>query len=107
LMRTCDSTGCDKGEVTRKKVRTADEIRAISNRINRIEGQVRGIGNMIKENRYCDDVLTQIAAAKESLAGLGRIILEEHLRTCVAERLSDGDYSVIDELVSTLERYRG
>jgi len=106
-MQTCDGTGCSRSSPVREKVRSADEIRAISNRVNRIEGQVRGIGNMIKENRYCDDVLTQIAAARESLAGLGRIILEQHLRTCVAERLSEGDLSVVDELVSTLERYRG
>lgn len=104
-------TGCAKGTCPscmkeRHKYRPEEETRAITNRINRIEGQVRGIGNMIIESRYCDDVLTQIAAVRESLAGLGKLILEEHLRTCVVERLAQGDEDVVDELVSTVERFR-
>ena len=86
------------------KHRTEDEVRALQNRISRIEGQVRGIRGMIDNDAYCTDVLTQISATTAALNALSREILEVHLRTCVADRLRSGDDGVIDELVDTLRK---
>lgn len=105
-MKGCGMGECSACEISKKKVRTESERKTIINRINRIEGQIRGIRSMISEDRYCDDVLTQISAARESLSSLGRKILEEHLRTCIADRLAQGDVTAVDELVSTIERYK-
>ena len=71
-------------------------------RLNRIEGQIRGIKGLIERDTYCDDVLNQIAAAQSALNGVGKLLLAEHLKSCVVERIQDGDLDVIDELFKTM-----
>jgi DNA-binding FrmR family transcriptional regulator len=73
-------------------------------RLNRIEGQIRGIKGMIEKDTYCDDVLNQIAATQAALNGVSRLLLEGHMRSCVAERIGAGDREVIDELLVTLQK---
>ncbi|NLP51497.1 metal-sensing transcriptional repressor [Bacillus sp. RO1] len=73
-------------------------------RLNRIEGQVRGVKRLIEEDTYCDDVLTQISAVQSALNGLGKMLLEEHMKSCIVERIQDGDTEVIDELLVTVKR---
>jgi DNA-binding FrmR family transcriptional regulator len=73
-------------------------------RLNRIEGQVRGIKKMIESDTYCDDVLNQIAAVQSALNSVGKILLEGHMRTCVVERLQEGDLDVINELMTTVKK---
>jgi CsoR family transcriptional regulator, copper-sensing transcriptional repressor len=73
-------------------------------RLNRIEGQIRGVKKMIDNDTYCDDVLNQIAAIQSALNSVGRILLEGHLRSCVVERLQEGEMEVIDELLVTMNK---
>jgi DNA-binding FrmR family transcriptional regulator len=73
-------------------------------RLNRIEGQIRGIKGMIEKDTYCDDVLNQIAATQAALNGVSKLLLEGHMRSCVVERINEGDHDVIDELLVTLQK---
>ena len=71
-------------------------------RLNRIEGQVRGIKGMVERKVYCDDVLNQISSAQSALNGVAKLLLEKHMKSCVAERLRSGDEEVVDEVVRTI-----
>ncbi len=82
--------------------RTDEEKKKLSNRCNRIEGQIRGIKGMIEKDIYCDDILHQIAAAQSALNSLSRIILEQHMNSCLVDRIKEGDNTVIDELLVTI-----
>jgi DNA-binding FrmR family transcriptional regulator len=73
-------------------------------RLNRIEGQIRGVKGMIEKDTYCDDVLNQIAAIQSALNSVGRLLLEGHLRSCVVERIQAGEHEVIDELLVTVNK---
>jgi CsoR family transcriptional regulator, copper-sensing transcriptional repressor len=73
-------------------------------RLNRIEGQIRGIKGMIEKDAYCDDILNQIAAIQSALNGVGKLLLEGHMKSCVAERIQEGDFEVIDELLKTMNK---
>ena len=79
-------------------------IRELSNRLNRIEGQIRGIKKMIVEGVYCDDVLNQIASAQSALNGVARLLLEKHMKSCIKGQLQAGDDQVIDEITQTVFR---
>lgn len=76
----------------------------LTTRLNRIEGQVKGIKSMINRGIYCDDVLTQISAVQSALSSVAKILLASHMRTCVLQKLKDGDEDVIDELIKTVGR---
>lgn len=73
-------------------------------RLNRIEGQIRGVKGLIEKDTYCDDVLNQIASIQAALNGVSRLILEGHMRSCVVERIQEGDHEVIDELLTTMNK---
>ncbi|WP_132946518.1 metal-sensitive transcriptional regulator [Tumebacillus sp. BK434] len=73
-------------------------------RLNRIEGQIRGVKGLIEKDAYCDDVLNQIAACQSALNSVGKLLLEGHMRSCVVERLQEGDHEVIDELLVTITK---
>jgi CsoR family transcriptional regulator, copper-sensing transcriptional repressor len=73
-------------------------------RLNRVEGQIRGIKGLIERDTYCDDVITQIAATNAALNSVAKILLEGHLKSCVVERIQSGDDEVIDELLTTIQR---
>lgn len=76
----------------------------LTTRLNRIEGQIRGIKGMIDRDVYCDDVITQISATQSALNSVAKILLEGHLKGCVVDRLSEGDDEVLDELVVTIQK---
>jgi len=79
---------------------------ALGKRVNRIEGQVRGIGKMIAENRYCIDVLTQVSAVQAALDALALQMLEHHLHGCVAHAVKSGDGdAAIDEALSVIRKF--
>lgn len=86
------------------KHRVDKEYRALVNRLNRIEGQVRGIKGMLENEAYCTDILIQISAVQAALNAFNRELLSNHIHTCVAENIRSGDDSVIDELVATLKK---
>ena len=73
-------------------------------RLNRIEGQIRGVKGMIEKDTYCDDVLNQIAAIQSALNGVGRLLLENHMKSCVIERIEQGEPEVIDEVLVTIKK---
>lgn len=73
-------------------------------RLNRIEGQIRGVKGMIEKDTYCDDVLNQIAAIQSALNGVGKLLLEGHMKSCVVERIQAGESEVIDELLITVHK---
>jgi len=73
-------------------------------RLNRVEGQIRGIKGMIEKDVYCDDVITQLAATQSALNSVAKILLEGHLKGCVVERLGEGDEAVLDELLVTIQK---
>lgn len=76
----------------------------LTTRLNRIEGQIRGIKGMIDRDVYCDDVITQISATQSAINSVAKILLEGHLKGCVVDRLSEGDHEVLDELVVTIQK---
>ncbi len=73
-------------------------------RLNRVEGQIRGIKGMIEKDTYCDDVITQLAAAQSALNSVGKLLLEGHMKNCVAERIQAGDLEVLDEVLVTIQK---
>ena len=85
--------------------RTDKEKKIITNRINRIEGQLRGIKKMIEEDAYCNDVLIQLSAIENSVKSLSNHILENHLYNCVTKDLEDGNLEIIDELISLFKKF--
>ena len=90
-------------ECCKKKERASEEKHALINRLNRIEGQIRGIKNMIENDAYCPDVLIQVSAASSALGAFNRELLAEHIRTCVASGIEKGDKADVDELLDTLK----
>ena len=88
----------------KRKHRGEQEYRALINRLNRIEGQVRGIKSMLENDAYCTDILIQVSAVSAALNAFNKELLSCHLHTCVAENIRNGDDSVIDELVVTLQK---
>ena len=89
----------------RKKVRSDEEKKLLINRLNRIEGQIRGLRAMVEKDAYCPDILTQASAASAALGGFARALLLEHIRTCVAEDVRNGSDETLDELLETLQKW--
>ena len=88
----------------RKKERTPEEYTKLIHRLNRIEGQIRGIRGMVENNAYCPDILMQSAAVTAAMNAFNKELLASHIRTCVAQDIRDGKDEVIDELVGTLQQ---
>ena len=86
------------------KVRTEQEYKDLITRLNRIEGQIRGIRSMVEKSAYCPDILNQAAAANAALNAFCRELLNQHIRTCVARDLREGREETVDELVATLQK---
>ena len=86
------------------KVRTEQEYKDLITRLNRIEGQIRGIRGMVERSAYCTDILTQVSAANAALNSFTKVLLANHIKTCVAQDIRDGKDETIDELVSTLQK---
>ena len=96
--RTC--TACKH----KTKERSEKERRNMLNRLNRIEGQVRGIKRMVENDVYCPDILIQVSAVNSALNSFSKVLLGNHIRTCVADDIRNGQEETIDELVVTLQK---
>ena len=94
------STGCG----CRHKQRTEEEYKHLITRLNRIEGQIRGIRGMVEKDVYCADILVQVAAANSALNAFSRELLSQHVRTCVADDLRAGSDEKLDELLKLLPK---
>ncbi len=88
----------------RKKERTPEEYKKLIHRLNRIEGQIRGIRRMVEDGAYCPDILVQSAAVNAAVNAFNKELLASHIRTCVANDIREGNDDVIDELVATLQK---
>lgn len=88
----------------RTKERSETEIKQLLNRLNRIEGQVRGVKGMVERDAYCPDIVVQVSAITAALNAFNRELLSTHIRTCVAEGVRGGDDEKLDELVALLQK---
>ena len=88
----------------RHKERSPEEYKALMNRLNRIEGQIRGIKGMVENGAYCPDILVQSAAVNAAVNAFNKELLASHIRSCVVNDIRDGKDEVIDELVCTLQK---
>ena len=96
----CDKVCSD----CKRKVRPESEMRDMVNRLNRIEGQVRGIRGMVEKSAYCVDILTQVSAVQAALNAFSKALLSEHIKTCVVDDIRAGRDEVVDELLATLQK---
>lgn len=86
------------------KERSEEEYKKLINRLNRIEGQIRGIKKMVENDAYCTDILIQVSAVNSALNAFNKELLANHIKTCVAEDIRNGKDDIIDELVITLQK---
>lgn len=100
----CENCGNCCSQNDRFTERAEDEKKEINRRLNIIEGQVRGIKQMIADDRYCDDVLVQVAAVQNALKSLGNYILENHLKTCVTYDIQMGNLEILDEVMNLIKK---
>ena len=91
-------------ECCRKKMRSEKEQKDLINRLSRIEGQIRGIKGMVEKDCYCPDIITQVAAANAALNSFNKELLANHIQTCVADNIRQGNDEVIEELVNVLPK---
>lgn len=78
--------------------------KSVIDRLNKIEGQIRGIKNMIENESYCDDIINQIEASRSALHSVQIILLESHIKNCVVDQLQQGETDVIDEILKTIKK---
>ncbi len=89
-----------------RKAHHADDLKKnMITRLNRIEGQIRGVSRMISGDVYCDDVLHQISSVESALDGVKTVLLEAHLKSCIVEQIQEGKNEVVDELLVTMRKF--
>lgn len=98
--KTTECPACSE----RKKHRTEEEKRALTARLRRVEGQIRGIERMIEQDAYCPDVLVQVSAATNALMSFNRELLACHIRSCVSEDIRAGSEEAIEEFVRVIQK---
>lgn len=103
-MTDIESNDCCMNDKERQSHRTSEEKNKLIVRLNRIEGQVRGVKGMIEKDVYCDDILNQLAAVQSALNGVGKLLLEHHMKSCVIDRIQNGENEVVDELLKTVNK---
>ncbi|MDZ5473884.1 metal-sensitive transcriptional regulator [Bacillus sp. 31A1R] len=99
-----DVESCCSSHSERASHHTDKVKKSLIHRLNRIEGQIRGVKGLIEKDTYCDDVITQISAIQSALNGFSKVLLEAHLKSCVTERIQEGDKEVVDELLITIQK---
>ncbi len=91
-------------EKCKTKLRSEQEYKALINRLNRIEGQIRGIRGMVEKNAYCTDIIIQVSAVNAALNAFNKELLANHIKTCVADDIKAGKTETVDDLLSTLQK---
>lgn len=86
------------------KKRSEKEYKDLMNRLSRIEGQIRGIKGMVEKDAYCPNILTQVAAANAALNSFNKVLLGNHIKTCVINDIREGKEETVDELLTTLQK---
>ena len=90
----------------RTKHRSEEEKKDIISRINRITGQMNGVKKMVEEDRYCDDILIQLAAIDKSVKSLAGVLLDRHIHSCLIEDIQNGNLQSVDEIVDLFKRFQ-
>lgn len=88
----------------KRKHRDEKEFRDLMNRLNRIEGQIRGIRGMVEDERYCVDILNQVSAVQSALNGFNKVLLSNHIRSCIVADVKEGNEHAVDELCETIKK---
>lgn len=96
---------CACGGRHKNTPRSEETRKDIERRLNRAIGQLNGVKDMIADNRYCGDVLTQLAAAESAVRRVSEIVLREHMRTCVVEEIQAGNDEIVDEVMDLMRRF--
>ncbi|MCM1135998.1 MAG: metal-sensing transcriptional repressor [Clostridium sp.] len=91
---------------TKRTPRSEKQNKQLQNRLSRMIGQLNGIGKMLEENRYCGDILTQVAAVESALQSFGYIVLQEHMETCVVEEVKNGNMQIMDEVIDLVKKLK-
>ena len=91
---------------TKHTPRSVEQRRQLQNRLSRMMGQLNGISRMLEENRYCGDILTQVAAVESALQSFGYIVLKEHLKTCVVEEVENGNDKIMEEVIELVKKLK-
>ncbi|MFZ5351640.1 MAG: metal-sensitive transcriptional regulator [Bacillota bacterium] len=99
----CTDSSCCHAD-TRTSNRSQKSKAALAARLNRIEGQIRGIKGMIERDVYCDDILNQISSVQSAIKSVSRLLLEGHMKSCIVSRIQAGENEVLDELLETIEK---
>ena len=89
---------------TKHKHRNETEYKSLMNRLNRIEGQVRGVKAMVERDAYCTDIITQVSAINSALNSFNKVLLANHIKTCVTQDIKDNKEETVDELVAVLQK---
>lgn len=90
----------------KKTARDEDLQRLLQNRLSRMIGQLNGIKNMIDQNRYCGDILTQVSAVESALQSFGYIVLQNHMESCVVEEIKQGNTQILDEALELIKKLK-
>lgn len=93
---------CECGN--KRKHREEKEYKDLIHRLNRIEGQVRGVKKMVEDECYCSDILTQVSAIQSALNGFNKVLLSNHIKSCVVDDIRNGNDEVVDDLLKTLQK---
>ena len=88
----------------KSKESSEKEYKDLLNRLSRIEGQVRGVKAMVERDAYCTDIITQVSAINSALNSFNKVLLANHIKTCVTKDIKDGKEETVDELVATLQK---
>jgi DNA-binding FrmR family transcriptional regulator len=104
LDHTVEIDECCSSDGERKSHHSDKVKNNLVTRLNRIEGQIRGIKGLIEKDTYCDDVITQISATQSAINSVARILLEGHMKTCVLEKIQEGDTEILDEVMVTIQK---
>lgn len=91
---------------TKTTIRNDEDKKSLITRVNKITGQMKGIANMINDDRYCDDILIQLSAINKSVKSLANLLLEKHMKSCVKENLLNGNDEVLDEIADLFKRFQ-
>lgn len=97
---------CAQGQHQKGTPRGEEELKQLKNRLSRMAGQLNGIGKMLDENRYCGDILIQVAAVESALQSFGYIIFQNHMETCVVEEIKKGNTAVVEEAVELMKKLK-
>lgn len=88
------------------KVRSEEEKKLLTTRMNKVIGQMNGIKKMIQEDRYCDDILIQLSAAEKAIRSVSNLLLESHMHSCLIENIKNGNYDIVDDVIDLIKRFQ-